>query len=72
MRTIHPAAVADHLSFDGGTLQATATLELNANRGILLNAEGGTFDVTTTEGEANVLTYGGMITGTGNLTKIGP
>ena len=57
----------DQLTFDGGTLQATATFTLNANRGITLNMGGGTFDVTN----ANVLTYGGTITGTGNLTKVG-
>ena len=70
--------VANHLSFDGGTLLATATFTLNANRGILLNAGGGTFDVTEFDVDdfgttaPHVLTYGGTITGTGNLTKIGP
>ena len=64
--------VADHLSFDGGTLRATSSFELSATRGILLNAGGGTFDVTASEDGPNVLTYGGVITGGGNLTKIGP
>ena len=63
--------IANHLSFDGGTLEAIATFELNANRGILLNAGGGIFDVDGSEGTA-VLTYGGVIIGQGDLTKIGP
>ena len=58
--------VGNQLTFNGGTLQATASFALNPNRGVTLNA-GGTFDVTG----ANVLTYGGVLTGPGNLTKLG-
>jgi fibronectin-binding autotransporter adhesin len=59
--------VPNHLTFNGGTLQATATFTLNTNRGITLNAGAGIFDVT----DANMLTYGGVITGPGSLTKVG-
>jgi autotransporter-associated beta strand protein len=59
------APVADKLIFNGGTLQATATFALNPNRGITVNT-GGTFDVTG----ANVLTYGGVISGGGNVVKL--
>ena len=38
-------------------------LTLMRTRGILLNAGGGTFDVTASEDGPNVLTYGGVITG---------
>jgi outer membrane autotransporter protein len=65
--TAPAAAVADQLTLNGGTLQATASFTLNANRGVTLNGGGGTFDVTA----ANLLTYDGVITGTGDLTKIG-
>ncbi len=56
---------------DGGTLQATASFPLNANRGIVLVSGGGMIDVT---GD-NVLRYDGVISGAGegsvNLSKIG-
>ena len=61
------APVGNQLTFNGGTLQSTTSFTLNPNRGVTLNAGGGTFDVTG----ANVLTYGGVITGPGNLTKAG-
>jgi fibronectin-binding autotransporter adhesin len=38
--------LANQLTFNGGTLEATGRFALNANRGIMLNAGGGTFDVT--------------------------
>ena len=46
-------------------LQATASFTLNPNRGVTLSA-GATFDVTG----ANALTYNGVITGPGSLTKV--
>ena len=46
--------MSGHLTFQGGTLQATATFTLDPNRGIALDGEG-TFDVTG----SNVLTYDG-------------
>ena len=48
-----------HLLFNGGTLQATESFPLHPFRGVTLNADGGTFDVTG----SNVLSYGGVITG---------
>jgi fibronectin-binding autotransporter adhesin len=65
--TVPGAPVADQLSLNGGTLQATASFTLSANRGVTLDLGGGTIDVTG----ANVLTYDGVIAGTGNLAKIG-
>ena len=53
--------VANQLTFNGGTLQATASFTLNPNRGITLNT-GAIIDVTG----ANVLTYNGVITGPGS------
>ena len=59
------AATPGQLTFGGGTLQATASFTLNANRGVALGAGGGTFDVSS----SRTLTYGGAATGTGGLTK---
>jgi autotransporter-associated beta strand protein len=58
-------ATTGHLRFAGGTLDSTATLTLNANRRITLNAGGGTFapDAGTS------LTYAGLISGVGGLVK---
>ena len=52
------------LSFGGGTLQYLAGF--TSNRGVTLNAGGGTFDTN-----GNDATLGGTITGIGPLTKIG-
>ncbi|QYM79705.1 autotransporter-associated beta strand repeat-containing protein [Horticoccus luteus] len=60
-------ATPGSLTLDGGTLATTATFELNANRGIALGASGGTFDTAAGTG----LTYGGIIAGSGALTKSG-
>src|SRR5262249_53420700 len=62
---IAEAPVANKLTFDGGTLQITASFNLATNRGITLLGGGGTIGVTS----ANVLSYGGVITGAGSLTK---
>ncbi len=59
------APAAAQLGFDGGTLETSATFELNSNRGITLNNGGGTIDVDN----LTTLTYNGIITGTGGLTK---
>ena len=61
------AATPDYLSFDGGTLQTTATFALNANRGITFNAGGGTIETAS----ATTLTYAGIAAGAGGLTKAG-
>ena len=68
------AGVPNQLTFNGGTLQATARfITLNPFRGITLEDGGGTIDVTG----ANTLSYAGVrtmnsgISGTGNLTKVG-
>ncbi|MCC6608242.1 MAG: autotransporter-associated beta strand repeat-containing protein, partial [Burkholderiales bacterium] len=61
------APTANRLVFDGGTLQTTTTFTLNANRGVTLNAGGGTFDTNA----ATTLTYGGIAAGAGSLVKAG-
>ncbi|HVE44129.1 MAG TPA: autotransporter-associated beta strand repeat-containing protein, partial [Gammaproteobacteria bacterium] len=61
------SATPGQLTFNGGTLQNTATLTLNANRGIALNASGGTLSTNS----ATTLTYNGIIAGAGALTKAG-
>jgi autotransporter-associated beta strand protein len=54
--------LANQLTFNGGTLEATGRFALNANRGIMLNAGGGTFDVPSfPDVDGSVLTYGGVI-----------
>ncbi|MBI2814765.1 MAG: autotransporter-associated beta strand repeat-containing protein [Opitutae bacterium] len=59
------AATANKLTFDGGTLETTASFTLNANRGTTINAGGGTFDVNA----GTTLTYNGILAGAGTLTK---
>ena len=61
------AATAGHLTFGGGTLNSTATFTLNSNRGIQLNAGGGTIETDA----STTLTYGGTMAGTGNFAKSG-
>ncbi len=54
------------LTFDGGTLNVTATTTINANRGITLNSGGGIINPTT-----GTTTYAGIIEGAGNFAKAG-
>jgi autotransporter-associated beta strand protein len=62
------APTASHLALDGGTLYAyNVNVTLNANRGIELKSGGGTLQITSGED----LTYGGVIAGSGALTKEG-
>ena len=67
MGTAPGAATPGHLTFDGGTLNTTATFTLDSNRGIALNAGGGTIETDP----ATTLTYGGIIAGAGDLDKTG-
>ena len=59
------APTASDLTLNGGTLQTTANMTLNSNRGVTLGASGGTLDVNPSA----TLTYGGIIAGSGSLTK---
>jgi len=63
--------VANQLSVGGGstngTLKTTATMAISANRGIALNAGGGTFNTDA----STDLTVNSVISSTGNLTKSG-
>ena len=60
------AATAGNLTFNGGTLRVvpTAAVTINANRGILLNAGGGTISNTAAFG----VTVNGIIAGVGGMT----
>ncbi len=60
-------ATPGHLTFDGGTLNTTATFTLDSNRGIALNAGGGTIETDA----ATTLTYGGIMAGSGTFDKTG-
>lgn len=69
--TVPGAPDADHLRFNGGTLQfafagSDASPSLATTRGITLEAGGGTLDTQT-----NTTYYAGAITGAGSLTKNG-
>ncbi|HSJ01188.1 MAG: autotransporter-associated beta strand repeat-containing protein, partial [Verrucomicrobium sp.] len=60
--------VADQLTLNGGTLITTATMLLDdANRGITLGANGGTFSVNS----GTTLTVASALAGSGGLTKSG-
>ena len=55
---------ADYLTFNGGGLYSFRTFTMNSNRGITLAGNG---FIGSRNGR--ILTYGGVITGSGNLTK---
>jgi fibronectin-binding autotransporter adhesin len=59
-------ATPGSLAINGGTLAVTASFTLLANRGISLGSSGGTFDTAS----GTTLTYGGIVAGTGGLTKL--
>ncbi len=59
------SAVADAVTLDGGALNASASFTLNANRGIKLGTNSGGLRA----GSGFTLTYNGVISGSGNLTK---
>ena len=52
---------------DCKALQSTADFTLNSNRGIALGVSNGTINVDG----STILTYGGIIAGSGSFTKIG-
>ncbi len=58
-------AASGSLTFDGGTLQTTATFAMA--RATMLDSDGGTFDVV----DGTTLTQNGNITGSGGLIKQG-
>ncbi|RYD33172.1 MAG: PEP-CTERM sorting domain-containing protein, partial [Verrucomicrobiaceae bacterium] len=64
------AAGADsaNLVINGGTLKWTGTSADATNRGFTIGAAGATIDNTNTEA---LLRFGGVVTGSGNLTKTG-
>ena len=62
------SAEVDQLTLDGGTLQTTATVSLNANRGVTLTPNGGAICVS---GSGQATTINGIVAGSGSLTKVG-
>lgn len=61
--------VADQLTLNGGTLQATANVNLSANQGVTLGSSGGAFDVAS--GQQLTMAAAQVVTGPGSLTKTG-
>ncbi|NBP43115.1 MAG: hypothetical protein EBU65_03045, partial [Actinobacteria bacterium] len=61
------STTANSITFNGGTLNTTADFTLNSKRGITLSSGGGTINTNS----GTTLTYDGIITGTGSLTKLG-
>jgi len=57
---------ADNIIFNGGTLNTTADFTLGTNKGITLTGAG-----TINTNTSNTFTYGGVITGSGAITKTG-
>jgi T5SS/PEP-CTERM-associated repeat protein/autotransporter-associated beta strand protein len=63
-----PASAAPgNLVLDGGILRTLSTFTLKPNRGVELGSNGGTFSPDS----GTTLTYAGIITGSGSLTKWG-
>src|SRR6056300_653883 len=60
------SADADNIIFNGGTLTTTATFTLGTNKGITMTGTG-----TINTGTSKGLGYGGIIDGSGTLTKDG-
>jgi fibronectin-binding autotransporter adhesin len=73
--TAPATATAGHLVLNGGTLQATASFSLNANRGIAVGPTSGSGSGTIEVTGSNTLTYDGILAnnsgGSGGLTKTG-
>ena len=61
------SALADQITLNAGTLQATDSFTLHAHRGMTLGASGGTFAVDASKS----VNYAGIMAGTGGLTKSG-
>jgi fibronectin-binding autotransporter adhesin len=61
------STTANSITFNGGTLNTTATFELDSKRGITLSSGGGAINTDS----GTTLTYNGIIAGTGSLTKWG-
>jgi fibronectin-binding autotransporter adhesin len=59
------SATAGKIALNNGTLRATSSFAINANRGITVGGEG-TFEV----GNGIILSYGGAIAGSGGLSKL--
>ena len=61
------SATAGHLTLNGGTLQSTADFTMNANRGVALGSNHGTFNVNS----GTTMTVAGVVAGSNNLIKSG-
>jgi len=61
---------SSNLVFDGGTLHWTGTTATGIDRGFTLNAGGGTIRNNNAD-PAILIRFGGNVTGTGDLTKVG-
>ena len=61
------SAVSDFITLNGGTLKTTGEFTVDSDRGITLQAASS----IEVESSSNTLTYGGIISGSANLTKTG-
>jgi fibronectin-binding autotransporter adhesin len=61
------SAVADAITLNGGTLQATSSFTTSSNRGLSIGASGGTIN----PGTGVSLVYAGAASGAGSLVKTG-
>ena len=61
------SVVTDAITLNGGSLQFTDNITLNANRGIVLDTNGGSFAVDASKS----VNYAGVMAGTGGLVKSG-
>jgi hypothetical protein len=62
-----PALLTDAITLDGGEIGLSVSLTLDANRGITITSNGGTFN----NGGAGVMTVPGPVTGSGALRVFG-
>lgn len=65
------AATPNHILFEGGGVDFNGTFTIHPNRGITLGPLGGTVSISAVPFPTQqIVTYGGIMAGTGTLTKV--